>query len=80
MAQESGHSSINVTHHLKGMHFPASKDDLLLRARDHGAGQDMLEVLESFPADEEFETLDDVIKAYGRFDQVPQSGIIDVKP
>jgi hypothetical protein len=80
MAQGSGHSSINVTHHLKGMHFPASKDDLLLRARDHGAGQDMLEVLESFPADEEFETLDDVIKAYGRFDQVPQSGIIDVKP
>jgi hypothetical protein len=47
---------------------------------NHCAGQDMLEVLESFPADEEFETLDDVIKAYGRFDQVPQSGIIDVKP
>jgi hypothetical protein len=80
MARGPGHSSVNVTHHLKGMHFPASKDDLLLRARDTGAGQDMLEVLESFPADEEFETLDDVIKAYGRFDQVPQTGIIDVKP
>ena len=80
MAQGPGHSSVNVTHHLKGMHFPASKDDLLLRARDNGAGQDMLEVLESFPDGKEFETLDDVIKAYGSSDQVPQTGIIDVKP
>jgi Protein of unknown function (DUF2795) len=80
MAQGFGHSSINVSHHLEGMHFPASKDDLLLRARDNGAGQDMLEVLESFPADEEFETLADVMRAYGRLDQVPQTGIIDVKP
>lgn len=75
-----GHSSVNVTHHLRGMHFPASKDDLLLRARDHGAGQDMLEVLESFPAGAEFETLAQVIEAYGRSDQVPQTGIIDVRP
>jgi Protein of unknown function (DUF2795) len=75
-----GHSSVNVTHHLKGMHFPASKEDLLVRARDHGAGQDMLEVLESFPRGEEFETLADVVKAYGEADQVPQTGIIDVKP
>jgi hypothetical protein len=80
MAQGLGHSSTNVTHHLKGMHFPASKDDLLLRARDNGAGQDTLEVLESFPAHEEFETLADVVRACGRLDQVPQTGIIDVKP
>ncbi len=75
-----GHSSANVTHHLEGMHFPASKEDLLLRARDSGAGQDTLEVLESFPDDAEFESLADVIKAYGQADQVPQTGIIDVKP
>jgi hypothetical protein len=74
------HSSVNVTHHLEGMHFPASKEDLLLRARDNGAGQDVLEVLESFPEDEEFETLADVMKAYGESDQVPQTGIIDRKP
>jgi hypothetical protein len=75
-----GHSSLNVTHHLAGTHFPASKDDLLLRARDNGAGQDTLEVLESLHEDEEFETLADVMKAYGEADQVPQTGIIDVKP
>jgi hypothetical protein len=62
------------------MHFPASKDDLLLRARDNGAGQDTLEVLESLPEGKEFATLDDVVRAYGQADQVPQTGIIDVKP
>jgi hypothetical protein len=57
----------------------ASKSDLLLRARDNGAGQDALELLESFPDDAEFESLADVIRAYGS-DQVPQTGIGDVKP
>ena len=76
----AGHSSVNVKRHLEGMHFPASKDDLLLRARDNGAGQDMLEVLESFPEGKEFETLGDVVRTYGQADQVPQTGIIDVKP
>jgi len=75
-----GHSPAIVTHHLKGMHFPASKDDLLDRARDNGAGQDVLEVLESFPEGEEFETLADVMKAYGESDQAPQTGVIDRKP
>jgi hypothetical protein len=76
----AGYPSVNVTRHLEGMRFPASKDDLLLRARDNGAGQDMLEVLESFPEGKEFETLADVVKAYGEADQVPQTGIIDLKP
>jgi hypothetical protein len=75
-----GHSPANVTRHLKKVHFPASKDDLLERARDNGAGQDVLEVLESFPEDEEFESLADVMKAYGESDQAPQTGIIDRKP
>lgn len=73
-------SAANVTHHFKGVHFPASKDDLLARARDNGAGQDVLEILESFPENEEFETLADVMKAYGESDQAPQTGIIDRKP
>ena len=40
----------------------------------------MLEVLEFFPQDEEFETLADVMKVYGDSDQAPQSGVIDIKP
>jgi hypothetical protein len=75
-----GHSSVNVTHHLEGMRFPASKEDLLVRARDNGAGQDTLEVLESFPNGEEFGSLADVVKAYGATDQVPRTGIIGRKP
>ena len=73
-------STVNVTHHLKGAHFPASRDSLLERARNNGAGQDVLEVLEFFPRHEEFETLADVMKAYGDSDQAPQSGVIDIKP
>lgn len=74
-----GQSAANVTHHLSGAHFPASKEDLLMRARDSGGGQDVLEVLESLP-EGEFDTLTDVVKAVGQLDQVPQTGIIDVKP
>jgi hypothetical protein len=37
-------------------------------------------VLESFPEGEEFETLADAMKAYGRSDQAPQTGVIDIKP
>ena len=75
-----GLSDANVTHHLQGARFPASKSDLLLRARDSGAGQDALELLESFPDDAEFESLADVTRAYEASDQVPQTGIVDVKP
>jgi hypothetical protein len=71
---------VNVVDHMQGMHFPASKQDFLLRARDNGAGQDMLEVLESFPDGQEFETLDDLVKAYGESDQGPQTGILERKP
>ena len=80
MADRPGRSSENVVHHLKGLPFPASKDALLLRARDSGAGQDTLEILESLPAGKEFETLGELAVACGQGDQVPQTGIIDVKP
>jgi hypothetical protein len=78
--EPSGPSAANVLHHLRRAHFPASKSDLLLRARDNGAGQDALELLDSFPDDAEFESLADVLRVYGGPDQVPQTGIIDVKP
>jgi hypothetical protein len=82
MAQEPGlgHSTFYVTHHLGGMHFPASKRGLLLHARDNGAGQDVLEVLESLPDDENFEDIAGVMKACSNVDQVPQTGILGLKP
>ena len=66
-----GHSPANVTHHLKGVGFPASKRDLIQRARQNGAESAVLEVLEAF-SEEEFETMADVMKAYGEADQAPE--------
>ena len=76
----AGHASANLSHHLIGMDFPASKADLLRRARIRGAGQDALEVLESLPEDARFESLADVVEATRDADQAPQTGIIDRKP
>ena len=74
----TGRSPAIVTQHLKGMDFPASKKDLLAKARDTGAGQDVLEALESFP-DKDFDSMADVVKTYQDSDQAPQTGIIDRK-
>jgi poly(3-hydroxybutyrate) depolymerase len=80
MSQGIGeHSAVNATHHFKGAKFPASKEDLLLRARNNGAGQDTLEVLESFPNGRKFESLADVVSVFRQSDQVPQTGILERK-
>jgi Protein of unknown function (DUF2795) len=73
-------SAANATHHLKGAQFPASKEDLLVRARDNGAGQDTLEALESFPTRTKFESLADVVSAYKESEQTPETGILERKP
>jgi len=63
-----GHSVSNVTQHLKGIHFPAAKQDLLRQARQNGAAQDIMDVLHAVP-DQEFETAADVMKAVGQAEQ-----------
>jgi hypothetical protein len=68
-----GHSPANVTHFLRGVDFPANKGDLIQQARDNGAEDAVLEVLDAFP-DDEFENMADVMKAYGEADQEPPSG------
>jgi hypothetical protein len=71
----------NITRHLEGAHFPASKEALLVHARDSGAGQDTLEVLEALPRNQDFRSLADVLDACRKIgDAAPQSGIIDRKP
>jgi hypothetical protein len=47
-----GHGPANIMKHLKGMHFPASKDDILNHARsgagpDTGAVMDVLEQIDN---------------------------------
>ncbi|ACB96557.1 DUF2795 domain-containing protein [Beijerinckia indica] len=63
-----GHSPANITQHLKGIDFPAKKDDLIQRAKNNNAGQDVLEVIESLP-EVDYGNMADVMKAYGEADQ-----------
>lgn len=58
-------SPIDVQKSLKGMDFPASKDDILSRARDGGASEDILAELEQLP-EREYETPADISKELGK--------------
>ncbi|HEY9661577.1 MAG TPA: DUF2795 domain-containing protein [Allocoleopsis sp.] len=55
---------IQLQKHLKGMDYPASKEDLLQHAKKHGADDNVCSVLEQLPEDE-YETPADVSKAVG---------------
>ena len=55
---------IEVQKHLKGMRYPASKEDLVSTAEQNGADEDLLEQLRSADRDE-FTGPDDVMEALG---------------
>jgi hypothetical protein len=59
-----GHSPANITHHLKGLHFPVQKSDLLQQAKKNGAEADIMQVLEAMP-EQEFASIAEVMKAMG---------------
>jgi hypothetical protein len=59
-----GHSPSNIMQHLKGIDFPAKKQDLEKQARENGAQKEVLEVLEDLP-DETYNSAADVMKAFG---------------
>jgi len=63
-----GHSVSNVTHHLKGIHFPAGKQALLRQARQNGAAQEIMDVLHAVP-DQEFHSAAEVMRAVGQAEQ-----------
>ncbi|MCW2237129.1 DUF2795 domain-containing protein [Azospirillum canadense] len=60
-----GQSPINVTHVLKGIDFPASKQDLVKHAQSHKADDEVLDTLKKMP-DQEYGTMADVMKGYGQ--------------
>ncbi len=53
-----------ITKALKGIGFPAEKDDLIEHARDNGAGPEIVELLQEMPEDE-FDSISDVMSAFG---------------
>ena len=55
---------IEVQKHLKGMSYPASKDDLVSTAEQNGADEELLEQLRTSSRDE-FTGPDDVMEALG---------------
>lgn len=59
-----GHSPANVQKFLKGVSYPASKDDLLRQARDNPAPEEIIRTIEQFDVDE-YGGPQDVMKAYG---------------
>ncbi|MBD2108250.1 DUF2795 domain-containing protein [Nodosilinea sp. FACHB-13] len=58
---------IHVQKFLKGMDYPASKQDVVDHAKQNGADENVCATLEQMP-DEEFETSADVSKAIGEVD------------
>jgi hypothetical protein len=59
---------IEVEKSLKGIAFPARKEDLVKHAQKQGADQNVLETIKSLP-EEEFHNAADVAKAIGEIDR-----------
>lgn len=55
---------IQIQKYLKGIDYPARREDLVQRAKDEGADDNVCSMLEQLP-DEEFDTPADVSKAIG---------------
>lgn len=60
-----GHSPANVTKHLKGIDFPANKNDLIKHAKKGGADKEVLNELQGFE-DRQYGNMADVMKAFGK--------------
>lgn len=57
-------SSATITRHLRGIQFPATKDDLVEQALDNGADDITADLLGALP-DRQYEDLVEVMDAYG---------------
>jgi hypothetical protein len=60
-----GRSPSNISHHLRGIGFPANKQDLLRHAHQGGADEEVIEVLKQMP-DQQYGNMADVMKGVGQ--------------
>ena len=60
-----GHSPANVSKHLKGIDFPAHRQDLIRQAEKNHADAEVIDELKNLP-DEEYGSMADVMKGYGK--------------
>ncbi|AFY34034.1 DUF2795 domain-containing protein [Calothrix sp. PCC 7507] len=56
---------VEIQKHLKGVDYPADKQQLIKHAKKQKADQDVLSILEQLPDDEEFNSPADLNKAIG---------------
>ncbi|MBJ6726113.1 DUF2795 domain-containing protein [Geomesophilobacter sediminis] len=61
----TGHSPANVSRFLKGIDFPAKKDDLVKHAQQNKAEKSVIDEIQKMEQ-REFESMADVMKAYGK--------------
>jgi hypothetical protein len=57
-------STAEITKCLRGMDFPAEKEDIIDYARDNGADEEVLAWMEDMP-EEEFASISEVMSAFG---------------
>jgi hypothetical protein len=63
-----GHSPSNIAHNLRGVDFPAQKQNLVEQAKQNGAEDEVLEVIGAMP-DGEYQDMADVMKGVGEAEQ-----------
>ncbi|MBD2625452.1 DUF2795 domain-containing protein [Trichormus variabilis] len=56
---------VELQKHLKGVDYPANKEELIEHAREQGADKQLLSLLEQLPEDEEYENPTELNKAIG---------------
>jgi hypothetical protein len=64
-AQAMTNSAIQLKKYLGGVDYPVDKDALIQKARDNGAGDDVIQTLQSLPVDS-FNSPNDVSEAFGK--------------
>ncbi|HTH16114.1 MAG TPA: DUF2795 domain-containing protein [Magnetospirillum sp.] len=60
-----GHSPSNILHHLKGVDFPADKQDLIQQAQKNNAEGDIIDIIKQLP-DGQYQSMADVLKGVGK--------------
>lgn len=61
---KGGQSPVNVSHHFKGIDFPANKKALIDHATGNKADKDVMDILQRMP-EREYASMADVMKGVG---------------
>lgn len=60
-----GQSPANITHYLKGIDFPCNRNDLIKHAKQNGAEQPVISLLQNMP-ERQYGSMADVTNSYNQ--------------